>query len=231
MLKTLRQDWFAPSCVLCEAVSDNPLSLCIACQQDLPWLLHACEHCALPLEDRSKAVCLQCQINPPVFDRAYCALHYSAPVDYLIKRMKFSHQLSHAKVLGSLLAQQLAQREINSVDAILPVPLHSARLRKRGFNQSLELAHGLLQSFDISLLKGVERIVNTTAQTLVKDGGRERNVRDAFSMKSGGVLPRHVAILDDVITTGSTSNELARLLKDSGVTKVSVWAVARATTH
>jgi ComF family protein len=145
--------------------------------------------------------------------------------------MKFSHQLSHAKVLGAMLAQHLSQIEIGSVEAILPVPLHSARLRKRGFNQSLELAHVLRRYVDIPLLKGVQRKINTTAQTLVKGENREANIRGAFNLDEGLSLPNHVAIIDDVITTGSTSKELARLLKASGVTKVSVWAVARATTQ
>lgn len=201
----------------------------MACQQDLPWLLHACEHCALPLEDKKKSVCIQCQIAPPIFDGALCALHYSTPVDYLIKRMKFGHQLSHAKLLGSLLSQHASQQSIGKVDAILPVPLHKSRLRQRGFNQSLELAREVSRDHEIPLLTGVTRIVNTTAQTLVKGDDRENNVRDAFCVKEGTILPNHVVILDDVITTGSTSNELARLLKSSGVAEVSVWAVARAT--
>ena len=175
---------------------------------------------------------MPCQITSPIVDNAVCALHYSSPVDYLIKRMKFGHQLSHANVLGSLLAQHLSQIERGSVDAILPVPLHKARLRKRGFNQSLELAHALRRQNDIPLLKGVQRSVNTKAQTLVKgEESRAANIRNAFTVEEGTTLPKHVAIIDDVITTGSTSNELARLLKSLGVEAVSVWAVARATTQ
>jgi ComF family protein len=146
--------------------------------------------------------------------------------------MKFGHQLSYAKVLGSLLAQHLSQIDTSSVDAILPVPLHKARLRKRGFNQSLELAHALRRQNNIPLLKGVQRTVNTKAQTLLKgEDSRTDNIRNAFTVDERVTLPNHVAILDDVITTGSTSNELARLLKASGVVEVSVWAIARATTH
>jgi ComF family protein len=183
------------------------------------------------LEDNKQDACLSCQIEPPVLDNAICALHYSSPVDYLIKRMKFGHQLSHSKVLGSVLAQHLSQFDLKSVDAILPVPLHKARLRSRGFNQSLELAHALRRYNNIPLLQGVQRTVNTKAQTLVKGEDREANIRDAFNLDVKVALPNHVAIIDDVITTGSTCMELARLLKASGVSEVSVWAVARATTH
>ena len=231
VLNKLRQLWPAPNCLLCDAVSDSELSLCMACQKDLPWLLHCCRRCAMPIEDRQKTLCLQCQIEPPVFDEAICALHYSLPVDSLIKRMKFSHQLSCARVLASLLAQHLSQLDISSVDVILPVPLHKTRLRQRGFNQALELAKDLRRYHDIPLLKGVSRIVNTKAQTLVKGQDRVQNLSGAFTIKPGSELPEHVAILDDVITTGSTSNELTRLLKNAGVKKVTVWAVARATTN
>lgn len=185
----------------------------------------------MPLEDRSKTLCVQCQIEPPIFDAAICALHYATPVDYLVKRLKFGHQLSYAKVLGTLLFQHLSQSEIGTVDAILPVPLHKARLRKRGFNQALELAHELQKPLGIPLFKGITRVINTTAQTLVKGEDRAANLNGAFAIKSGVTLPRHIAIVDDVITTGSTSNELARLLKEAGVAKVSVWAVARATAN
>lgn len=216
---------------MCEAVSDNLLSLCTPCQQDLPWLLHCCKRCALPLENQHTDECLQCKINPPVFDAAICALHYATPVDYLVKRLKFGHQLSYAKVLGVLLAQHIAQLGTAEVDAILPVPLHKARLRKRGFNQALELAHELKTLGNIPLLKSVSRVKHTMAQTLVKgEASRAANLNDAFAIKSQiTTLPRHVAIVDDVVTTGSTTNELARLLKEAGVAKVSVWAVARAT--
>ena len=145
--------------------------------------------------------------------------------------MKFGHQLSHAKVLGSLLAQHLSQFDLSQIDALLPVPLHNARLRKRGFNQSLELVHAMRQYHDIPLLRGVQRVVNTTAQTLVKGEDRKANIRGAFTVNEAVALPKRVAIIDDVITTGSTGNELARVLKASGVEEVSIWAVARATTH
>lgn len=227
----LRLAWLAPNCLLCDVVSDNALSLCTACQQDLPWLLHCCQQCALPLEDQQKNLCLQCQIEPPIFDEAICALHYSSPVDYLIKRMKFGHQLSCARVLASMLAQHLSQIDLSSVDAILPVPLHRSRLRKRGFNQALELAKDLRKYHKIPLIRSVKRVVNTKPQTLVKGENRALNLSGAFTVNSNAELPKHVVILDDVITTGSTSNELARLLKDAGVEKVTIWAIARATAH
>ena len=231
MLKRLAQEWFAPSCVLCDAVSDTALSLCTPCQQDLPWIVHHCHYCGLPLENRQSRACVNCEITKPIVDHTICALHYSSPVDYLIKRMKFGKQLSHAKVLGVLLSQHLSQVDFDRVDAILPVPLHNSRLRSRGFNQSLELAREIKQKHHLPLLKGIKRVKNTAAQTLVKGDDRVANVKGAFSVSLKEPFPEHVAIIDDVVTTGATTNELAAQLKQSGVRKVSVWSIARATTH
>jgi len=221
--------WFAPSCVLCDEVSDAAVSLCTACQQDLPWLLHACQRCSLPLDNTELAVCSKCQREPPISDSVICVLHYATPVDFLIKRMKFGHQLSYAKVLGYLLAQQLKQSNVLLPDAILPVPLHNARLRERGFNQTLEIYRELRRSLDIPLVKAVTRARSTQAQSLLSAEQRIDNIRDVFAVKAGASLPTHIAILDDVVTTGATTNELARILKAAGVTRVSVWAIARAT--
>ena len=162
-------------------------------------------------------------------DSVICALHYANPVDYLIQRMKYAHQLSYAKVLGELLARHLSQTNIDKPDAILPVPLNKARLRTRGFNQTVELYRELNNHFPIPLVKGVRRVKNTSHQTQVKGDERAQNLQGAFAIESGAKLPQHVVILDDVITTGATTNTLAQLLKESGVEKVSVWAVARAT--
>lgn len=225
------KQWFAPSCALCDAVSDDEISLCTGCQQDLPWLLHACQRCGIPIENPQQLVCLTCELNPPLVDSVICALHYATPVDFLIKRMKFGHQLSYAKVLGVLLSRHLSQLNADIPDAVMPVPLHKARLRTRGFNQTLELYRTLNQQSPLVLFDQVKRIKNTKHQTQVKGDQREQNLQGAFETKAGVSVPRHIVILDDVITTGATTNTLARLLKEAGAETVSVWAVARATSR
>ncbi|PID47605.1 MAG: amidophosphoribosyltransferase [Proteobacteria bacterium] len=174
-------------------------------------------------------MCIQCELNPPAVDAVTCALHYAMPVDYLVKRMKFGHQLAYANVLGELLARTLSQQAWEPPDAILPVPLHRLRLRARGFNQSMELYRELKRHYPLPLCKAVRRIKNTKSQTTIKGSERASNLQGAFSVAANATLPPHIAIVDDVMTTGATTNTLARLLKASGVEKVSVWAVARAT--
>lgn len=222
----IRQQWFAPSCVLCDAVSDDRISLCTGCQQDLPWLLHCCNQCGIPLENPQRQTCLQCELNPPAVDAVICALHYASPVDFLVKRMKFGHQLAFAKVLGELLARHLSQQSFEMPDVMLPVPLHKSRLRTRGFNQAMELCRELRTHYDLPLLKGVNRVKNTQAQTTVERDERASNLQGAFALEAGASAPRHVVIVDDVITTGATTNTLAAVLKQAGVQQVSVWAVA-----
>lgn len=231
LLNARLKQWFAPSCVLCDAVSDDDISLCTGCQQDLPWLLHSCHCCGIPIENSQQTVCLSCELQPPIVDSVACALHYATPVDHLITRMKYGHQLSNAKVLGTLLARYLSQSGVDMPDAILPVPLHKARLRTRGFNQTLELYRTLNKHLSIGLFSDVKRIKNTKHQTMVKGDEREANLQGAFAVTAGAIIPRHIVILDDVITTGATTNTLAKLLKEAGAEKVSVWAIARATSR
>ncbi|PWQ99023.1 ComF family protein [Leucothrix arctica] len=227
------QRLFTPSCLLCDAscseTGNAGISLCMGCQQDLPWILHSCNGCALPIESTELDYCSACQQSPWLSDQVICFVHYASPVDYLIKKMKFGHKLSAAKVLGRLMAQQIVQGDFELPDAILPVPLHKKRLRSRGFNQAQELYREINKTVAIPLLKGVERTIYTEAQTLVKGDERAKNLRGVFSVKLGSTVPKHVVILDDVVTTGATSNELSKVLKAAGVEKVTVWAVARAT--
>jgi ComF family protein len=118
--------------------------------------------------------------------------------------------------------------DVEPPEVLLPVPLHPARLRERGFNQALELARPLARRFDRPLLiDAVRRIRATPPQTGTDRGARRRNIRNAFALHRP--LPwRHVAIVDDVMTTGSTVAELARLLRRNGVERVQVWVAARA---
>lgn len=113
--------------------------------------------------------------------------------------------------------------------ALLAVPLHTGRLRQRGCNQALELAKPLARAFGLPLpVQGLHRVRATLAQSELDAGARRRNVRGAFAVSRGARLPDHVAVVDDVMTTGSTLAECARMLKRSGVQRVDVWALARA---
>lgn len=144
--------------------------------------------------------------------------------------MKFQQQLSSAAILAALLRSEIIQKNPDIIlpDALLPVPLHKSRLAKRGFNQSLEISRNIAKEKKIPLLLNtVERVKNTDAQTHLNKQQRLKNVKGCFKVIEAP-LAKHIVIIDDVITTGATTNELARILKAAGVDKVGVWSIARA---
>ena len=144
-----------------------------------------------------------------------------------ISRLKFNRALHYAPLLASIFNRQLSQRSTNTPDCIIPVPLHPSRQRDRGFNQSLEIARLVSKMTGIPVEKSLcKRIRSTPFQSGLNAVTRNRNVKNAFQVVKKSHY-RHVAIFDDVVTTGSTVNELARVLKKAGVEIIEVWAIAR----
>jgi ComF family protein len=155
------------------------------------------------------------------------ALRYQAPVDRLVLDLKYHRKLDRSRVLGELLAARLGDLDVRP-NAILPVPLHRTRLRERGYNQSLEIARVVAARLRLPLLSNAAvRVRATTAQAALPLARRARNVRNAFAA-SADLKGLHVAIVDDVMTSGHTVGALAKALRRAGATSVSVWVVARA---
>jgi len=216
-------------CILCGAEGYDGLDLCPGCLGDLPFNRHACQRCALPLPDAAlkDALCGQCQKQPPKFDRCYAPLRYGYPLDHLISNFKFRDRLAQGHLLSGLLGNFLLQQQCELPELIIPVPLHVSRLRERGFNQALELARPLSKRFDLPIDSHlVIRNRATSSQMELDKRARRKNIRGAFEL-TGRLSARHVAIVDDVVTTGSTVNELAAILRRGGAERVDVWAVAR----
>ena len=161
------------------------------------------------------------------FDAAQALFLYRPPVDRLIQNLKYHRQLSLARVLGNLLAKHLDANMTIRPDILVPVPLHPARLRERGYNQSLELARIVARRFDLPLTThAVKRVRATPPQTTLTSSERRRNVRNAFHTASN-FSGKRVAIIDDVMTSGHTANALAKCLRRAGAINVVVWVVAR----
>lgn len=193
-------------CILCNAPSGRQL-VCTPCQADLPWLPPA--------------------LSPPGM---FAALIYEYPVDRLVQAAKFRKRLSCARALGELLANALAARADTRPGALpeylVPVPLHRQRLVGRGYNQALEMARPVAKQLGLVLAPGLaRRIIPTAAQTGLSRAARKRNLQGAFRVS--GCAGRRVAVLDDVITTGSTAAAMARALRRAGAASVEVWAIAR----
>ncbi len=208
--RLLAASLFPPKCCLCgfPGVSLD-LDLCAFCHADLPWLSEP---------------------SPG----AVVALRFAPPADDMIRELKYHGVVANARVLGVLLAQAVDERASPLPRLLVPVPLHVARLRERGFNQAAAIARYAGRILGIPHAgSAVRRVRDTPSQTELSVEERHRNVRGAFAVNGARAMRRlsaagHVAIVDDVVTTGSTVAELKRVLLAAGVRKVAVWAVARA---
>jgi len=173
------------------------------------------------------SLCGECQRRPPPLDAAWAPFRYAWPLDRLESRYKFGRDLAAGRVLSTL--WQIEPRTGALPELVLPVPLHRGRLRQRGYNQALELAKPLAKAFGIPMQCDLlQRQRATPPQTELDAVTRRRNMRGAFALRTDMALPVHVAILDDVMTTGATVAECSRVLKRAGVQRVDVWALARA---
>lgn len=232
MLITKIKNWFLPYiCVFCGDFTHAERDLCIGCEQELPWLTHACNRCALPLPTATPLgqQCGDCLQQSPPFQKTIALFQYQTPIDHLITGLKFQQKLIYAKLLSELLIQQIQKSydAENLPELIIPMPLHHKRLQERGFNQAVEIARSVAKKLKIKMdLKSCRRVRATAAQTTLPAAQRKDNIKNAFYIGSK-LSAKHIAILDDVVTTGYTVTELARELHKSGVERIDVWCCAR----
>lgn len=214
-----------PHCTFCADDAEDG-KVCDACRAGLPWNPVQCPGCALP---QAAAVrCRACLERPRAFDAAWAPLVLQPPVRQGVHRLKYGAHFEQARVLGSLMADALAARAEPLPDLIVPVPLHRWRLLRRGYNQSAELARLLHRRLGIEVDFTAARRTRATRDQIGQSGAeRRRNVRGAFGF-SRDLSGLHLTLLDDVMTTGATLDELARAARLAGATRVDAWALARA---
>ncbi|MET0282229.1 MAG: ComF family protein [Steroidobacteraceae bacterium] len=194
---------------------------------DEPWGLDLCIHC--------EAACRRAPVEPLPFDAAFCLFQYRDPVDQMITRLKFQHELSFARVLGTLFARARRAADLPMPECLVPMPLHRGRYRERGFCQTTELARHIAwrlrdaRGRRLPIRTGLlTRVRATSAQSGLSAADRGRNLLGAFAANAQGRPPRHVALLDDVLTTGHTATAAAAALRAIGVARVEIWCCARA---
>lgn len=218
-----------PRCVLCLDPGQAPtLDLCAACEADLPVHGAACPRCAEAFSETPAGGCPHCAAAPPPYARVVAPFRYAWPVDALVRGFKYHGQLAHGRVLGTLLAEAVLAQGAAVPPLLVPVPLHPARERERGYNQAWELARVAARLLDVEAAPALcVRTRATPPQATLDAPARRANLAGAFAVRRPpGVA--HVALVDDVLTTGATLSALAAALLEAGVRRVDCWTVARA---
>jgi len=217
-------------CLLCDSVCLHEIFLCHDCETTLPWQPPSCIRCATKLPDHADFVlCTTCLMQTPPFHSTTALFQYEPPISQFILKLKFQSDLRIAQLFSHYWIDYLKKyRPIETLPAcLMPVPLHHKRLSERGFNQALEIAKPISRYFRIPIdIKSCVRIRHTEAQAMLPLKKRRNNLKNAFALSH--VLPvKHVAIIDDVMTTSNTVSEISQLLTQSGVEHIEVWCCAR----
>ncbi len=226
-------NWLVPThCLACDQLEINAnepaleTGFCRDCYDNLPFLENTCSQCGLNFVGPSD-VCGSCLTSPPSYDACFCPMEYTAPISDLICRLKYGDQPQLAARLAELMVDQITCQGIELPDAIISVPMHNSKLRKRGYNQSTELAKQISRLIDRPFINNALMKSKATSrqatQTLKQ---RQNNVKNSFlAHKNLGF--KHIAIVDDVVTTGATVEEISKILKKNGVDYIQVWGLAR----
>ena len=228
LARYLEEALLPTACVLCGAIAQRTPNLCDSCRNDLPRLETACHRCAEPLV--LPGTCARCQRSPPPVDRTLSAFVYTGYVPHLVQQLKFAGSQPVARLLDELLCDFVLSRLQTRPDAIVPVPLHPKRLRSRGFNQALEISRALHKKLALPLVtRGVERHGSAEPQTLQESAAdRRRNVREVFKVCASNETYEHIALVDDVMSSGATVFSLAAALRTHSICRIEVWTIARA---
>lgn len=222
------------TCLLCRQAAWQHI-VCDDCRSQLPYLDSGCPVCANPLTTTDKQTrCGQCISKPPAFDCVIAPFSYEPPLVQLINQYKFNQHLHLRRLFCELMTPKLIQhyQQHRKPDLITAIPLHWRRLWLRGFNQSWQLAKLLSKQLHIPAQLTGKRAHHQIAQAKLKRKERKKNLAKAFKIANPHkVSGKHIAVVDDVITTGTTAHHYAKLLKKSGATQVDIWVITKTVLH
>ncbi len=222
------QEWlFPPRCLVCGKRGANGKDICPSCLRQLPENTPSCSRCAQPLPSSQAAgsMCGSCARKEPPFRKIIAPWRYATPLDELIQALKFRGKLPAGRLLGELLAERIATE--SRPELLVPIPRHERQLRKHGLNQSSEITRFLSRASGIPWSPWLlTKIRETAAQHKLPRRRRLNNLKDCFAFDNQGDY-RHIAVIDDIVTTGATAREAALALKKAGVRTVDIWAIAR----
>lgn len=227
-LRSIARSIRLPSiCVLCNQFHCNISAVCMPCIELMPLLGYTCKHCAYPLFDGDYLVCGQCIKNTPHFDKTITAYRFEEPLRSLLHQFKYQQKLYLTSFLSQLIINAWEEERIKP-QCLIPMPMHPQKIKTRGFNQTVLLTRTLAKKLEIPMdLSSCQKVINTIPQAQLDGEDRPHNIRGAFHVSA---MPyQHVALIDDLLTTGSTANELAITVKKTGVERVDLWCCARTT--
>ncbi len=216
-------------CILCASHQGGSIGICAECLHDLPWHHQMqCPQCAM-LSDG--LICGSCLNSPPYFDAVHALFRYEYPLDKLLQHYKYRESLHLANTLSALWREKLRQEKhtatSSALNLMIPMPMHPTRLKQRGFNQALEIARSLSLESNIELdYQSCRRIKLTPPQATLALKDRVKNIRGVFSCETK-LQGKRIVLVDDVITSGASLNELAKTLKQAGAAHVECWVIAR----
>ncbi|MFD2229258.1 ComF family protein [Alkalimarinus sediminis] len=227
-------------CYLCDTTIYQHEPICAGCKLDLPFNQSSCSHCSVPLPElitsksdkaHSKRACGECIKNSPSYTESFSTFCYTFPINALISDFKYRNKRHLGKLLSAITAETIHTRinsgQLKEPDKLIPVPLHVDKLDARGFNQSADIADDLSRALNIPVdSRCIARVINKPAQASLSKRQRQQNLANAFSIrrKLNGEV---VALIDDVVTTGVTAEQLSKQLLEAGAKEVVVWSLAR----
>lgn len=213
-------------CVVCKQYHQGRQIVCEACDDLISPLINACIRCRIILNDDNHTICGSCLKQKKYFDEVICHSQFEEPLRGLIHAFKYHQALYLGSYLSSLMLRHKADIPTKA-DCFIPVPVHQKRLRERGYNHALELTKLLAKKLNKPYLVGLcQKVIHTPYQAGLKLKDRNKNLAGAFQVRPNQL--KHVVIVDDLMTSGNTANELSKALKATGIQKVSVWCCARA---
>jgi ComF family protein len=221
---------FKQNCLLCTGLQANTHAVCSACLNGLSWQPNtACPQCGLA---SIGITCGSCLNNPPDFDVTHAVFLYQFPIDAMMQRYKYGNHLNIGNSFGQFLREKIdTENHLSNIDLVIPMPMHPQRLKERGFNQAHEIAKVLTKNNKEKLdFKSVQRIKLTPPQASLPLKERVKNIKGAFKTNANFAAKR-IAIVDDVMTSGASLNELAKTLKIAGASHVECWVIARTLPH
>jgi len=217
--------FLASVCVLCNQKHFDSFPVCDSCQLLLTPLGTACQFCANPLTDERLLICGQCIKEKPFIDKAIIPYQFSDIFRYLLHQFKYQKAIYLSQFFAELMLRELKKTKLD-IDCLMPIPMHPARLKERGFNQTVLLTKYLSKKLNIPYdLKACIKHKDTQAQANLNADNRKKNIKDSFSLLK--LSHKKIMLIDDLFTTGSTANELAKTLKKAGAEEVILCCLGR----